>query len=133
MEKKIRVLAVDDQRYILELLKQTLEAEGFDFTAADNGESGIALFEENKPDIVLLDIRMPGTDGYQVLERIRKTSNVPVLMLTGVPEETAIVRSFGLGASDYIHKPFVTSLLIARIRAKLRRSRDESRDGETAA
>ena len=134
MEKKIRVLAVDDQQCILELLKQILEDEGFAVTVAADGESGIALLEEIKPDVVLLDIRMPGLDGYQVLERIRKVSDVPVLMLTGVREENALVHSFDIGANDYICKPFATNLLIARIRAKLRRARgDLHQDNNQAA
>jgi len=123
MQKKIRVLAVDDQPYILELIKQTLEPEGFAVTVAANGESGIALFNEVNPDIVLLDIKMPGLDGYQVLERIRKVSAVPILMLTAVPEETALVLCFDIGANDYIRKPFSSALLIARIKVKLRRAR----------
>jgi DNA-binding response OmpR family regulator len=125
MEKKTRVLAVDDQPFILELLKQTLEPEGFAVSVATDGESGLALMAETQPEIVLLDIRMPGLDGYQVLERIRQVSNVPVLMLTAVPDRTGLVRSFDIGANDYIRKPFVTTLLIARIKTKLRRARGE--------
>lgn len=127
MEKKTSILAVDDEEYILQLLKQILEIQGFAVTMAADGDSALALFAKTAPDIVLLDIRMRGLDGYQVLERIRKTSNVPVLMLTGLREETAMVRSFDLGADDYIRKPFHASTLVAQIRAKLRRARGELR------
>ncbi len=120
MEQKIRILVVDDEQHILQFLKQTLEDEGFAVTAARDGNSALALLPEIEPHIVLLDIRMPGLDGYQVLERIRKASQVPVLMLTGVPEVTAVARAFDLGADDFIRKPFSTGVLVARIRAKLR-------------
>ena len=122
MEAKIRILAVDDDQYILQFLKRTLENEGFAVTVASDGESALALLPETEPAIVLLDIKMPGLDGYQVLERIRKDSSIPVLMLTGVPEVTAAVNSFHLGADDFIRKPFLTSVLVAHIRAKLRRA-----------
>ena len=122
MEEKIRILAVDDDQYILQFLKRTLENEGFAVTVASDGESALALLPETEPAIVLLDIKMPGLDGYQVLERIRKDSSIPVLMLTGVPEVTAAVNSFHLGADDFIRKPFLTSVLVAHIRAKLRRA-----------
>lgn len=115
--EKIRVLVIDDDQYIRELVARILENEGFAVTVAANGESALALLSEIRPDIILLDIRMPGMDGYQVLERVRKTSDVPVLMLTGVPEESAVVNSLNLGADDYIRKPFLPSVLAARVRA----------------
>lgn len=128
MEKKASILVVDDEEYIRQLLKQVLEIEGFAVTVAADGNSALALLVKTDPDIVLLDIRMPGLDGYQVLERIRKTSNIPVLMLTGLIEEMSLVRSFDLGANDYIRKPFHTASLIAKVRAKLRRSKMEPHD-----
>ncbi|MFC2056223.1 response regulator transcription factor [Chloroflexota bacterium] len=127
MEKKTSILVVDDEEIVRQLLKQSLETEGFAVTMADNGNSALALLAKNEPAIVLLDIRMPGLDGYQVLERIRKTSNVPVLMLTGLLDETAAAHSFDLGADDYIRKPFHRKTLVARIRAKLRRARGDIR------
>ncbi|MFH1381404.1 MAG: response regulator [Chloroflexota bacterium] len=132
MEKKTRVLAVDDDRDILQLLERALEEEGFAVTTATDGESALALLSEIKPDIILLDIRMPRLDGYEVLERIRESSNVPVLMLTGVAEETAVMRSFDLGADDYIRKPFLTGTLIARIKSKLRRARGNMSQADNA-
>jgi two-component system, OmpR family, KDP operon response regulator KdpE len=120
MEKKKHILVVDDEVYILQLLKDILESEGYSVVVAGSGEEALALIPETQPDLIILDIKMPGLDGYQTLERIRKTSNVPVLMLSGVPEQDGLRPSFDIGADDYIHKPFLTGILIARIRAKLR-------------
>ncbi|MFC2005126.1 response regulator transcription factor [Chloroflexota bacterium] len=125
MEEKASILVVDDEVYIRQLLKQVLENEGFAVTVAVDGNSALALLVKTDPDLVLLDIRMPGPDGYEVLERIRKISNVPVLMLTGLIEETSLVHSFALGADDYIRKPVHTAALIAKVRAKLRRCKNE--------
>jgi len=120
--KKTRILAVDDDEYVLQFLKRALTYEGFSVTTATDGKSALALLSKSHPEIVLLDVMMPGLNGYQVLERIRKFSSVPVLMLTGTREEDALVRSFNLGADDYVRKPFVTGVLVARIQAKLRRA-----------
>lgn len=123
MEKKAHILAVDDEQYVLQLLKRTLEPEGYAVTLAADGNSALARLREHTPDLVLLDIRMPDLNGYQVLERIREQSDVPVIMLTGVLEPTAVQQSIGLGADDYIRKPFRPQVLLARIEAKLRRAR----------
>jgi DNA-binding response OmpR family regulator len=123
MGKKVNILVVDDEESIRELIKLILETEGLAVTLTANGDSALALLEQIKFDLVLLDIRMPGLDGYQVLERIRKTSNVQVLMLTGVIEVPAATLSLDLGADDYIQKPFLRSELIAHVEAKLRRSK----------
>lgn len=125
MERKTRILAVDDDPHVLQFLKRALEDEGFVVAVAANGESALAQLPEADPDIILLDIRMPGLDGYQVLERIRKISNVPVLMLTGLDGVTPIEHSFELGADDYIRKPFLTEVLVARIKAKARRAKGD--------
>ena len=127
MEKKTHILVVDDEQDTLQLLRQTLELEGFAVTVATDGNSALALLAEREPDLVLLDIRMPGLNGYQVVERIRESSSVPVLMLTAVRGETVVEHSLGLGADDYIRKPFRTRVLVAHIRAKLRRARGELR------
>jgi DNA-binding response OmpR family regulator len=132
MEKKTHILVVDDDQYVVKSVKRTLEDAGYAVTVANDGNSALAMLAEKEPDLVLLDIRMPGLDGYQVLERIRESSDVPVLMLTAVPGEAAIERSVGLGADDYIEKPFLPRVLVARVRAKLRRARGELRqtDGQ---
>ena len=123
MEKKAHILVVDDEQYVRELLKRTLEQEGYAVTLAADGSSALVRLREQTPDLVLLDIRMPDLTGYQVLERIREQFDVPVIMLTGVLEPTAVEQSVGLGADDYIRKPFNTRVLLARIEAKLRRAR----------
>lgn len=120
MEEKTRVLVVDDEKYILQLFRRALEVEGFDVTTVADGEAALSLFKEIEPHIILLDIKMPKLDGYSVLERIRETSPVPVIMLTATPEEDGVRRCFDLGADDYIRKPFLTSVVVARIKAKLR-------------
>jgi DNA-binding response OmpR family regulator len=123
MAEKVRILVVDDEESISEFVKRVLELEGYDVTTAADGESALAHLSEQAPDLVLLDIKMPGLNGYQVLARIRETSSVPVMMLTAVREGTAMERSLGLGASDYLIKPVSVKVLIARIKAKLRRSK----------
>ncbi|MEW6033826.1 MAG: response regulator [Chloroflexota bacterium] len=122
MEKRTHILVVDDEKHVLEFVRRALEREGYAVTVAADGNSALALLEEHRPDLVLLDIRMPGLDGYQVLERIRGLSDVPVIMLTGMLEPAAAERSLGLGADDYIRKPFRTQELLARIQTKLRRA-----------
>jgi len=127
MDKKTHILVVDDEEYVTKLVKRTLEEAGYDVMVANDGNSALAILTEKEADLVLLDIRMPGLDGYQVLERIRENSNVPVLMLTAVREKTAIAHSLNLGADDYVEKPFRSRVLIARIQAKLKRARGELR------
>jgi len=127
MEKKPHILVVDDEQYVTKLVERTLEDAGYAVTVSNGGSSALAMLAEKEPDLVLLDIRMPELDGYQVLERLRESSDVPVLMLTAVHEKTAIAHSLGLGADDFIEKPFRPRVLVARIRAKLRRVRGELR------
>ena len=133
MKKCPSIMAVDDEQAILSLLKRTLEPEGYRVIVADNGRAALALLEEHKPDLVILDIMMPGLDGFQVLDLIRQRSNIPVIMLTARGEVTTVRDSLSLGADDYVRKPFSTRELLARIRAKLRRAGAEvtiSRRGE---
>jgi DNA-binding response OmpR family regulator len=127
MEKKTHVMVVDDEQYITKLVERTLTDAGYAVTVANDGNSALAMLAEKEPDLVLLDIRMPGLDGFQVLKRIRDTSNIPVLMLTAVREKTALAHSLEIGADDYIEKPFLPRVLIARIQAKLKRVRGELR------
>lgn len=121
MKKTPYILAVDDEEYVLQVIKRTLEPEGYVVTTAADGSSALASLFEHQPDLVLLDIKLPDTNGYQVLERIREMSDVPVIMLTAVLEVASIQQSLDLGADDYIRKPFRPRELIARVRAKLRR------------
>lgn len=122
MEKHPCLMVVDDEPAILTLLKRTLEPEGYSVILADSGRTALALLEERRPDLVILDIMMPGIDGFQVLDLIRQRSNVPVIMLTARREVTSLSKALGLGADDYVRKPFGRGELLARIRAKLRRA-----------
>ena len=121
MNKKQLILAVDDEQDILRLLNRILESAGYDVVLATNGALALELLEERKPDLVLLDIRMPELDGFQVLGLIRQRADVPVVMLSGRGDVMAVHDALGLGADDYIRKPFRTLEILARIKAKLRR------------
>jgi DNA-binding response OmpR family regulator len=121
IKKPVRILVVDDDHDMLEMVQEALEIEGYSVTLSDNGREALERLTEDNPDLVLLDIRLPGTDGYQVLQQIRATSTVPVIMLTAIQEPHSVSRSLDLGADDYVRKPFSIQELMAHIRAKLRR------------
>ena len=120
MAKRPLVLAVDDEEPILKLLRVNLTAEGYDVITASDGIVALKLFKENIPDLLLLDIMMPDLDGMQILNRIRRTSNIPIIMITAKCEVTTLRDSLALGADDYVCKPFSIMELTARIRAKVR-------------
>ena len=122
MKKRPYIMVVDDDQEILQMLKRILELEGYGVAIAADGSSALALLEECKPDLVILDIMLPGLDGYQVLSLIRQHSDVPVIMLTARCEVTSLRKALALGADDYVRKPFRTRELVARIQAKLRRA-----------
>jgi len=126
MKKRTRVMAIDDEVEVLRLLKNILEEEGYDFVGATSGDAAFSLLRERQPDLIILDIMMPGLDGFQVLELIRRNSDVPVIMLTGRGEMTALRDSVEIGADDFIRKPFYPLELVARVRAKLRRTAQKS-------
>ena len=104
------------------MLNRTLELEGYGVDIAADGRAALALLEERRPDLVILDIVMPELDGFQVLALIRQRSNIPVIMLTAKCDVTTLRDALVLGADDYLRKPFGTLELVARIRAKLRRA-----------
>ena len=116
-----RVLLVDDDPKIVSLLQRGLAFEGFDVLAAAEGVAAIATAEQQRPHVVLLDIAMPGPDGFEVCRRLRLAHNAPIIMLTARDETSDKVRALNLGADDYVAKPFAFDELIARIRAVLRR------------
>ena len=116
-----KVLVVDDDKHIAELISLYLTKEGFQTKEVYHGEDAVTAYFEYAPDIVLLDVMLPGIDGYQVLSQIRKRSNVPVIMLTAKGETFDKVLGLELGADDYIVKPFEPKELIARVKAVLRR------------
>ena len=120
----MKILVVDDDPHILDALTVGFQLQWQDSTVipARDGESGLHLFEEHEPDVVVLDVAMPGLSGFEVLQEIRQRSDVPVIMLTAHGEETDQVRGLELGADDYVVKPFSHLALVARIKAVLRRS-----------
>jgi len=127
MNDRQRIMVVDDDQEMLKLLNRTLELEGFDAIVVADGDSALAILEEIEPDLVILDIMMPGLDGFQTLDLIRERSNIPVIMLTARCEVNLLQKALALGADDYVSKPFSTRSLIARVEAKLRRARQEVR------
>jgi len=116
------ILAVDDDVQVLHLVRRTLETEGYRVITADSGEAAVAAFEQQLPDLVVLDIMMPGIDGYAVCQRIRSFSHVPIIMLTAMGSNEEMARGLDAGADDYVAKPFSVEVLLARVRAVLRRS-----------
>ena len=117
-----RILVVDDDTSVRTLLRRLLTTEGYAVDEAGDGPGALAKVAEQVPDLVLLDIMMPGQDGLDVLEGLRRTSDVPVILLTAKNEEADRVLGFRFGADDYVTKPFSTAELIGRIGAVLRRS-----------
>lgn len=115
------ILLIDDDKDLAELLGEYLDAEGYRLDAAHTGEDGIEQINNHHYDLVLLDVMMPGIDGFETLKRIRQNSIVPVLMLTAKGEETDRVLGLELGADDYLAKPYSHRELLARIKALLRR------------
>ena len=126
MSEKQRILLVDDDPNISHLVRLYLEKEGFDVTEAARGDEALEAFRRETPALVLLDVMLPGMDGFQVLKEIRKTSKVPVIMLTARDETFDKVLGLELGADDYVTKPFETKELVARVKAVLRRAPAES-------
>ena len=113
---------VDDQARIIRLVRQNLEQAGYRVVAATDGASALDLFASEDPDLVVLDLMMPGIDGYEVLSRIREFSWTPIIILSGRDDEQDIVRGLEFGADDYVIKPFVPAELRARVQAVLRRA-----------
>lgn len=118
----MRVLIVEDDSGIADFLQLELEHEGFDVLHAEDGRKALELFESGSPDIILLDIMLPKLNGLEVLRRIRKTSRVPVIMLTARGDTLDKVSGLDSGADDYLAKPFEIEELLARMRAVMRRN-----------
>ena len=119
-----RVLVVDDEATIRDIVRRYLTADGFDVAEAADGEEALRQFEDRRPDLVVLDVMMPGMDGLEVLRRLRATSGVFVVLLTAKAEEVDKLVGLSVGADDYLTKPFSPRELVARVRAVLRRQRD---------
>jgi len=125
---KEHILVVEDEEDILELIRYNLAKEGYNVTTTTTGEEAIKLAESATPDLILLDLMLPGADGFEICRRLGnnpETQQIPIVMLTAKGEEADIVTGLELGADDYITKPFSPKVLIARIRAILRRIRME--------
>ncbi|MET0448029.1 MAG: MtrAB system response regulator MtrA [Aeromicrobium sp.] len=120
--KRDRVLVVDDDASLAEMLTIVLEGEGLTAAVCRTGDRVMAAFEQFKPDVVLLDLMLPGLDGMSVCRQIREKSAVPIIMLTAKSDTPDVVAGLEAGADDYITKPFKNTELVARVRARLRRS-----------
>lgn len=130
MDKQFSILVIEDEEDIQQLVTYNLVKSGFQVFCADDGESGLHSFTANGPDLIVLDLMLPGVDGLTVCQELRLTfkSDIPVLMLTAKGEEEDIVAGLAAGADDYLPKPFSPKVLLARINALLRRSRLSSSD-----
>ena len=131
MKDKQKILIVDDDGNIAELIQLYLTKECYDTTIATDGEAALTILRHYQPDLVLLDIMLPGIDGYEVLREIRKSSNIPVIMLSAKGETFDKVLGLELGADDYIMKPFDSKEMVARIKAVLRRISTSDEQTET--
>ena len=125
MNEHQRILLVNDDQDMLRLLSRTLELEGFDTIIVSDGDSALDMLIKMKPDLVILDTAMPGYDTYEILDLMREHSDIPIILLTAEYEVEALRKALSHGADDFIRKPFGTRPFIARIRAKLRRTRQE--------
>lgn len=115
-----RILVVDDDTALAEMIGIVLESEGFDPDFCATGDGALGAFRESKPDLVLLDLMLPGKDGMEVCREIRRESDVPIIMLTAKSDTVDVVAGLEAGADDYVPKPFKPKELIARVRARLR-------------
>lgn len=116
-----QILVVEDDKTLLEMLQYNLERQGYEVLVAEDGRSGLKLARDNHPDLLLLDVMLPGLDGFEVCRILRKEQNVPILMLTARTEEIDKIVGLEMGADDYITKPFSMRELVARVKAQLRR------------
>ncbi|MBC7325921.1 MAG: response regulator transcription factor [Moorella sp. (in: Bacteria)] len=127
---QVKILVADDEAKIRELVGMYLKAEGFSVAEAADGRQALELWKQNAFDLIILDLMMPGVDGWEVCREIRKISRVPVIMLTARGEEVDRVLGLELGADDYVVKPFSPRELAARVKAVLRRARPPQQDEE---
>lgn len=116
-----KVLVIEDEKHIRKIVSDYLKAQGYEILEAQNGKDGLEKFEGEEVDLVVLDVMMPELDGWTVCRRIRKKSDVPIIMLTARTEEDDELMGFELRADDYVKKPFSPNILVARVRALLER------------
>lgn len=127
--KELRILAIEDEVDILDVLEHNVKRHGFRFLPALDGEAGLVIARESRPDLILLDLMLPGINGMEVCKRLRAddaTSTIPIIMLTAMGAEEDIIEGLRCGADDYVSKPFRVQELIARIEAVLRRRGDDT-------
>ena len=117
-----KILVVDDTRNVQVMLTDFLSSQDFEVLTASDGRDALEVLHDSNPDLILLDIMMPNMDGYQFITQLRRTSDLPVIMITGKQQEADIIHGFDLGADDYITKPFRMRELLVRMRAVLRRA-----------
>lgn len=122
-EPRRRVLIVDDEASVREVLGQYLDLEGFDVFAASDGATALQLFQSSPPDLVILDLMLPGVDGIEICRRVRSASAVPIVMLTARSEEADKLEGFRAGTDDYVTKPFSPREVVMRVQAIVRRLR----------
>lgn len=128
-----KILVVDDEKHILELIRFNLEKEGFKVLTAEDGAEALNLVRMEQPDLIVLDIMLPGMDGFEVCEMLSQdpsTRDIPIIMLSARAAEPDKVRGLEKGADDYVTKPFSPRELVARVKARLRRSRQKDKEDE---
>lgn len=118
----VKILVVDDEPSISEVVKLYLVREGFDATVVDDGLAALNLLESDPPDLLILDVMLPGVDGYEITRQVRATSSIPIILLTARRDEIDRILGLELGADDYVVKPFSTRELVSRVKAVLRRT-----------
>lgn len=127
-----KILVIDDDRELLKLLELGLEGEGFEVLTAGDGAEGLRMAFRAHPDLVILDIMMPGMDGWETCQRLRELSDVPIIMLTAKARDVDVVKGLTIGADDYIVKPFGVAELVARVRSCLRRAESADSGAKSA-
>lgn len=126
-----RILVIDDDAAMTEMLKVTLEPRAFDVLTANTGEEGIEAAKNQDPDVIILDLFMPGVDGWQVCKAIRKYSQVPILVLSAINKPGTVAKALDEGADDYLIKPVPSGVLVAHLNNLIRRARAEKDAAET--
>ncbi|HQP19048.1 MAG TPA: response regulator, partial [Phenylobacterium sp.] len=128
-----KITLVDDDENIVTSVSLALESHGHTVKAYYDGAAGLAALENDPPDLAILDVKMPRMDGMEVLRRLRRTSDLPVIILTSKDEEIDEILGFNLGADDYMHKPFSQRLLLERVKAVLRRAGADDEEAQAPA
>lgn len=125
-----KILIADDEQLMRQLVIDFLKPEGYEILEASDGKEALEIYDKEHPDLILLDVMMPGYDGWTVCREIRRESTVPIMMLTAKGEEIDQLFAYDLGADEYITKPFSPKILVAKIKALLRRSKNEQETHE---